>query len=345
MLRLVLSCLLLLSTGARAQDAPSAPPTLPPVEQAATVRAAADLIERRYVDPAQGHAIAAALRRGLGRWNAPLAADDFARRATAHFREVSRDGHLGLSYSAAPLPERDGDAAFDRAEMERWYGAALNHGIERIERLPGNVMLLDLRVFPPTEMAGDVFAAAMNVVAQGDALILDLRRNGGGGGDAVQLLAGYLLEPDSPLSGVYDRPTDTLTPAITPPWVPGRRFGADKPLYVLTSKRTFSAAEAAAYDLQALGRALVVGETTGGGAHPFEYRRIAPHFAVDLPESRSFNPITGGNWQGRGVQPDVRVPADDALEEALRLFEAGRKASGRPVTRNAAATPGPDTAP
>ena len=336
MLRFALPCLLLLTTSVRAEDTPPAAPApvLPPAEQVATVRAAADLIERRYVDPARARAIASALRGDLGRWRTPLAADAFAERATAYFRAVSKDGHLGLSYSAAPIPERDGDAAFDRVEMERWYGAGLNHGIERIERLPGNVMLLDLRVFPPTDMAGDVFAAAMNVVAQGDALILDLRRNGGGG-DTVQLLAGYLLAPGSPLSGIYDRPTDTLSPAAAPAWVPGRRFGADKPLYVLTSHRTFSAAEAVAYDLQALGRALVVGETTGGGAHPFEYRRIAPHFAVDLPESRSVNPLTGGNWQGTGVEPDIAVPADRALDEALRLIAAGRAASGKPVGRDA----------
>ena len=102
-------------------------------------------------------------------------------------------------------------------------------------------------------------------------------------------------------------------------WVPGRRFGESKPLYILTSGRTFSAAEAFAYNLQALGRATVVGEITGGGAHPFEYRRVHPHFAVDLPEARSINPITGSNWQGVGVQPDVAVPADQALAKALEL--------------------------
>jgi C-terminal processing protease CtpA/Prc len=101
--------------------------------------------------------------------------------------------------------------------------------------------------------------------------------------------------------------------------VPGRRFGPTKPVYVLTSHKTFSAAEAVAYDLQALKRAVIVGETTGGGANPFEYRRVHPHFAVDLPESRSVNPITGTNWQGTGVKPDVEVPAEQALDKALEL--------------------------
>lgn len=104
--------------------------------------------------------------------------------------------------------------------------------------------------------------------------------------------------------------------------MPGRRFGSTKPVYILTSHRTFSAAEAVAYDLQALGRAVIVGETTGGGANPFEYRRIHDHFAVDLPESRSINPITGTNWQDVGVKPDVEVPAEQALDKALELAKA-----------------------
>ncbi|MFC6978461.1 S41 family peptidase [Microbulbifer taiwanensis] len=182
-------------------------------------------------------------------------------------------------------------------------------------------MLLDLRVFPPPSMAGDVFAAAMTLVAQGDALIIDLRHNGGGA-ETMQLLTGYLLEKHSPLSGSYNRPTDTHSHVSSPAWVPGRHFGSSKPLYILTSHRTFSAAEALAYDLQALERAVIVGETTGGGAHPFEYRRVHPHFAVDLPEGRSINPITDSNWQDVGVKPDVSVSAEQALEKALELARA-----------------------
>jgi len=124
------------------------------------------------------------------------------------------------------------------------------------------------------------------------------------------------------LSGSYTRPTDVRTYATSPAWVPGRRFGSTKPLYILISRKTFSAAEALAYDLQALKRATIVGEVSGGGAHPFEYRRIHPHFAVDLPESKSINPLTNSNWQDVGVKSDVAVPADQALEKALELARA-----------------------
>ena len=289
--------------------------------QVEVIRAAADLIEARYVDPAKGKQIAVALRQSGSRWQEPRDAAAFARDATTLLRTLSSDGHLGLSYSAKPIPEQDGETAFSESEMEKWYGPQLNHGIERIERLPGNVMLLDLRVFPPPSMAGDVFAAAMTVVAQGDALIIDLRNNGGGA-ETSSLLAGYVLEGGSPLSGSYNRPTDTRAYAVSPAWVPGRRFGSSKPLYILTSGKTFSAAEAVAYDLQALKRAVIVGEVTGGGAHPFEYRRVHAHFAVDLPESRSINPITNSNWQDVGVKPDVPVPAERALEKALELIRS-----------------------
>lgn len=287
-------------------------------EQVEVIRAAADLIEARYVDPPKAREIAAAMRGSTGRWRETLGGEAFAAAVTDLLRTLSGDGHLGLSFSPDSIPEEQGEAVFAASEMERWYGPQLNHGIERIERLADNIMLLDLRVFPPPAMAGDVFAAAMALVAQGDALIIDLRRNGGGA-ETANLLTGYLLEGGSPLSGTYNRPTDTHTHATSPVWVPGRRFGTTKPLFILTSSKTFSAAEALAYDLQALKRAVIVGEVTGGGAHPFEYRRVHPHFAVDLPEGRSINPITGSNWQDVGVQPDVRVPADEALAKALEL--------------------------
>ena len=286
-------------------------------DRAAVIRNSAELLEQRYVDAEAGKQIAAKLRQSGPLWSGIRDAKQFAETMTQWLRRESGDGHLGLSFSEKPITE-GGDEGFSAAEMERFYGAHLNHGIERIERLPGNVMLLDLRVFPPVEMAGDVFAAAMNVTAQADALIIDLRRNGGGA-ETANLLTGYLVAPGSPLSGSYDRPSDTHRANASPSWVPGRRFGTEKPLFILTSKRTFSAAEAVAYDLQALKRAVIVGEVTGGGAHPFAYRRVHPHFALDVPEGKSINPITGGNWQGIGVKPDVEVPADQALDRALAL--------------------------
>ncbi len=306
------------------QVLPAQAQTYTPAEQIKIVHAAADLIEKRYVNADKARKIAITLRQSANRWSVSRTGEAFAKAMTSYMRAASHDGHLGLSYSAKPISEKHGDDDFSATEMTKWYGPQINHGVEKIERLPGNIMLLDLRVFPPADMAGDVIAAAMTVVAQGDALIIDLRKNGGGA-ETATLMAGYLVKGGSPLSGTYDRPSDTHTYVSSPYWVPGRRFGADKPLYILTSHKTFSAAEAFAYDLQALKRAVIVGETTGGGAHPFEYRRIAPHFAVDLPEESSINPITGTNWEDDGVKPDVPVAADQALSRALELARAAIK--------------------
>lgn len=283
-----------------------------------TIEAIARLLEARYVDADKGGRLAADLRRAKGQWKALSDGPAFADALTDWLRRASGDGHFAVDYSAAPIPADGGDAAFLEEETERFYGAHVNHGVQKIERLDGNIMLIDLRVFPPVALGGDVIRAMMTVAAQGDALIIDLRNNGGGM-DSIDTIIGQLVPAGSPLSGSFDRPSGKSTPRVSPAPPKGRRFGETKPLYILTSKRSFSAAEAFAYDLQALKRATIVGEVTGGGANPFEYRRVHPHFALSLPEQRSINPITGTNWQDVGVKPDVAVPADRALETALAL--------------------------
>jgi C-terminal processing protease CtpA/Prc len=291
-------------------------------ERSAVLARVADLLETRYVDAKKGRELARQIRRDAfsRRWE-PFPADEaFAKAVTERLRELSRDGHLSLDYSAKAL-EAQADSAevsFGADEFEKWYGTGVNHGFEEVRRL-GNVGYLNLTVFAPPAMGADLAVAAMNLLAQSDALIIDLRRNGGGEGAMGHLIAGYLLDGAHEVSGTYDRPTDELTRSYTASWVPGRRLGATKPVYLLISKRTFSAAEAFAYDLQALKRAVVVGEPSGGGAHPFQYRRAGTHFMLSLPEGRSVNPITGKDWEGVGVLPDVAVPEAQALEKALEL--------------------------
>ena len=301
-------------------------------DRRAVLAAVANLIEQRYVFEDVGRTLAAELRRAAAadRWSGISDPSLFAETLTAHLRERSRDGHLGLSYSEKPLPDdaESAERSYTAAEMERYYGAHLNYGFEQLRRLEGNIGYLDLRVFAPSAVAGDVAVAAMTVLAQSSALIIDLRQNGGGHGDMAHLLAAYLLDESRPMSGRYDRPSGTRTWERTPAWVPGRRFGRARPVYVLISNRTFSAAEGFAYDLQALGRVTVVGERSGGGAHPFQYRRAHPHFVLSLAEGRSINPITDGNWQGTGVIPDVEAPADRALDVAMALARTAVASGG-----------------
>jgi C-terminal processing protease CtpA/Prc len=244
-------------------------------------------------------------------------------------RDVTGDGHLNVEYSEKVLPEGGADAAFEAQEMERYYGAHENFGVRKAQRLEKNIGLLELSVFPPASMGGDTVAAAMQVIAHTDALIIDLRRNGGGM-DTVSLVASYLFDTKQPLSGIYRRPTGKTEQNFTLDYVPGTKFGATKPVYVLISKRTFSAAEALAYDLQALKRATIIGEPSGGGAHPFSYRRIHPHFVLWSVTEKSLNPITGKNWQGVGVQPDIAIDPAQALDKALELI-AKKKLAERPI--------------
>jgi hypothetical protein len=296
--------------------------TLDVATRRATINAAAEIIEHRYVDPEKAKQIALALRGDAASDRDSL--DDpraFAEALTRRLQALSADGHFGVDFSATTLagPEERQLNAYDAAEIDQRMGAGVNYGVQEIRRLDGGIGYLDLRIFAPPSLGGDVIAAAMTTLAQSDALIIDLRNNGGGDADMTHLLAAYLFDGPVQMSSLYDRPTDRTTVAVSPAWVPGRRFGGKKPVFILISKSTFSAAEAFAYDLQAMHRVTVVGETSGGGAHPFAHRRIGEHFVLRLPEMRVINPITGTDWEGVGVTPDVVIPQAQALAKAIDL--------------------------
>jgi C-terminal processing protease CtpA/Prc len=307
--------------------APACPQDLAGKDRVQVLQSVIDHLEREYVLPNEGSRGAARLKQALAsnELSPFVEGTAFAAAVTKLLRDSTGDGHLKLEHSAKALDQaaKQADAEFTAQEMERYYGSKVNHGVRKVEQLAENVGLLELSVFPPASMGGDTIAAAMNVIAHTDALIIDLRNNGGGV-DTVTLVASYLFDQRQPLSGIYNRARDHLTQSYTQPYVPGSRFGASKPVYVLISKRTFSAAEALAYDLQALKRATIIGQPSGGGAHPFEYRRIHPHFVLWSVTQKSVNPITGGNWQGTGVRPDIPIEPDRALEKALELIKERR---------------------
>lgn len=291
--------------------------TAPVATRAQVLSAAADLIAARYVDPVRGAALATQLRDDARQDHFRAATDDaaFAKAVQQRMRALSGDGHFDLMLRT---PGASADAS-EAVLSERWYGTGVNHGFEKVERLQNGIGYLELSVFAPTAMGGDLAEAAMSLLAQSPALIIDLRRNGGGMDDMVRLLATYLLDDVREMSAVYDRPSNTTTRTFTAATVPGRRYGGRKPVFILVSKRSFSAAEQFAYDLQAMGRAVVVGEQTGGGAHPTAQHAVADRFLLTLPEGRSINPITQRDWEGVGVTPDVRTAPEQALEVALEL--------------------------
>jgi C-terminal processing protease CtpA/Prc len=193
-----------------------------------------------------------------------------------------------------------------------------NYGFARVERLPGNVGYLDLRSFANAAIGGETAAAAMTLLAHTSALIVDLRQNGGGWPEMVALLTTYLFDQEVVhLNSMYFRQSDKTQQFWTLPYVPGSRFGGKKPVYVLTSNHTFSGAEEFAYNLKQLKRATIIGETTGGGAHPGDVFTLTPHFLVFIPTGRAINPISQENWEGTGVIPDVAVPQEEAFDVAL----------------------------
>jgi retinol-binding protein 3 len=242
----------------------------------------------------------------------------FAQKLTADLQAVTRDKHLRVAFSEKILPE-GGDPRRRDPEQMRREGARNNFGFYKVEVLPGNVGYLDLRQFYRAQMAAEKATAAMNFLSDTDALIIDLRKNGGGSADMVAFIISYLLGPDPVLiNTAYFRPENRTFESWTLKDVPGRRY-TGKSVYVLTSSYTFSAAEEFAYDLKTQKRATLVGETTGGGANPNTFVRLSDHFMLSVPIGRAINPITKTNWEGVGVKPDVEVSQEIALKTAHAL--------------------------
>jgi Peptidase family S41/N-terminal domain of Peptidase_S41 in eukaryotic IRBP len=289
------------------------------------VTTALSLLRANYVFPEVAEQMAAAVE-------ARLAAGEYDNLdeitltdlLTTHLQEISGDRHLRVRLGGGPppgpRPERDQpqeprDHEARRLAM-RQMGRLDNFGIHRVERLAGNVGYLDVRRIPMPANAGPAIAAAMELVAGTYALIIDLRHNGGGSPEGVVFWCSYLFdEHPTHLNDIFHADTGETRQFWALPYVPGTRY-LDRPVYVLTSSHTFSGGEDFCYTLQALGRAVVVGETTGGGAHPTRPFPISPAVHIGIPFARSINPVTGTNWQGAGVVPDIAAPEAEAYDVA-----------------------------
>ncbi len=286
------------------------------------IQGVAKFAEANYVFPALGKEIAQAIRERdrKGGYNDVSGAEALAARLTADMQSVTPDRHLKVLFSKEPRPMRDEAAkpSAEEREQQRQRAIRQNFGIERAEQLDGNVGYLKLTGFADPAFGGETMAAAMSFLANTDALLIDVRYNGGGHGEMVTLLTSYFFDETVHLADLYDRPTGVTSQSWTSPWVPGRRY-THKPIFIVTGERTFSAAEGFTYYLQKSSTAVVVGQPTGGGAHFVNIFQIDNHFATMIPIGNVTCPLTGSNWEGGGIVPDVPASNETAVRTAHRL--------------------------
>jgi hypothetical protein len=276
-------------------------------------------MQRAYIFADVAEKMSASLREHAtkGEYDNTTSPREFAETLTRHLQDVSRDKHLRIIYNADGFPpQRSGPPTADERAQRLADDRRRNFGFQRIERLDGNVGYIELLGFSGSEEVAEAAVPAMNFVANTDALIFDLRRNGGGSPVTIGLISSYLFDTVVHLNDFYIREFDRTEQFFTKADVQGRKYGATKPVFVLTSSRTFSAAEEFTYNLKNLKRATIVGETTGGGAHPGGVRRITDQFGIWLPNGRAINPITKTNWEGVGIEPDIKVESAQALQAA-----------------------------
>lgn len=280
-------------------------------------------LEDSYVSPELAKQMGEALRRHQkhGDYNTVTEGDEFANLLTTHLRDVSHDKHLTVRFVPTRLPDNQ-DGPPDAQQLARNQRMMLrsNCAFDKVEVLPNNIGYVKFDGFMNPAQCSQTAIAAMGFVANADALIFDLRDNGGGDPAMIAFICSYLFDRPTHLNDLWNRKENFTTQWWTLPYVPGKRL-PNVPVYVLTSSRTFSGAEEFSYDLQNLKRATIIGEVTGGGAHPVRGQRIDDRFILGIPFAKAVNPVTKTNWEGTGVKPDVAVAASDALATAQKLAE------------------------
>jgi len=341
-----LSLLLLAVTGAIAST-PSPPAVA--VDQATRSEVIDTLIAKLnayYVFPDKAQQAESVLRQQQreGKYDGITDGKQLAKQLSDDIDGVIHDKHMLVNASARPVPPDDAvpPPPQTRAEWEKQVPPAVlervlasNLGVEKVDHLSSNIGYLQISSFGPVFLVSGKFAAAMNELADTDGLIIDLRNNGGGGGDSVSLLISYFVDERTRLNDTWERATGITTQYWTQDKLDGKRYGGKKPVLILAGPNTKSAAESFAYQMQALKRATVIGERTWGGANASRPYRLSEHFVVFIPSRRSISPITHTNWEGVGVTPDVAAKVDDALAAARDLMQrqlsggAPRVATGR----------------
>jgi hypothetical protein len=275
--------------------------------KSASINRINELVDDNYVFPEVAKATGEHLMKKLkeGRFDADSTAGAFSRSLTEEVQSVNHDKHMRIrAGEAAPAIPRD-------------FGDMGEGGFKEVKMLEDNIGYINLRLFFPASAAATFADEHMKKLASTDAIIIDLRQNGGGSPEMVQYLCSYFFDKKIHLNSLYNRVADNTREFWTID-VKGKKM-PDIPLFILTSKRTFSAAEEFSYNMQTQKRAVLVGETTGGGANPGGVFKINDQLSIFIPTGRAINPVTKTNWEGVGVKPDVAVAADKALDDAIIL--------------------------
>lgn len=243
----------------------------------------------------------------------------FSEELTKDLQSVSKDKHIRVQYIPDEIKKMKEEDHSDEAIISQEYLNQLkadNYYFKKVEILSGNIGYIDFRNFGPGDLIRDKVASVMEFVENTDALIFDMRYNGGGDPSGIQVISSYLFgEEPVHLNDLYYRPKDTTEEFWTLKDIKGNRM-PDIPVYILTSSFTFSGAEEFSYNLKNLKRATIIGETTGGGAHPGGMEIIDDNFAIFVPIGRAINPISKTNWEGTGVSPDIEINSTKALTKA-----------------------------
>ncbi len=318
--------------------APTPAPAFDKTAKSQAIAAAVKLLTDAYVFPDVGAKAAAMLTQNLdaGKYDSAATPNDFATQATQDLQDLTHDKHLRvMNFGPPPAPPASDSTASKGPKSPPPPPG--NIGFVKVARLKGNIGYIQLDAFMPRNAFRYGADPAMALVASTDALIIDVRNNTGGDPAGVTYLDSFFFDSKAPVhvedivwrtEGTHDFTTQSFMTEPTPVSY------LDKPVYVIAGGETFSGGEAFAYEMQAEKRATVVGQVTMGGANPGQMNPIGSDLFLFVPTGRGDNPVTHGNWDGKGVQPDIAVEPDATFATAYgaALHDLGRPATATDVS-------------
>ncbi len=285
-----------------------------------TIDNISQLLIDRYVFPDVGKLCASHIKAKLedGSFSKVSDKKEFADLLTEELQSVSKDKHMRVSIQRGVMNESGSSNAYFEQYKNLKENDERNYAFRKVEILDGGIGYVDLRGFAQSDKAYDVAVLAMKFISNSNAVIFDLRRNGGGSPEMIRFILSYFFEKPTHLNSLYWREGDRTVEYWTNEKVDGKKM-SHVPMFVLTSNYTFSGGEEFTYNIKTQKRGVIIGEVTGGGANPGGMFPAGNGLTVFVPTGKAINPITNTNWEGVGVKPDIETSADDALDKALEL--------------------------